>query len=63
MLTREAAEMVARASGRKIIPVARVIDRLLAEAGYSKAVRRRMISEVRGEMDNAPRDHERTVPP
>lgn len=62
MLTRDAAEMVARATGREVLPTVRVLDRLLAEAGFSKAVRRRMISEAFGKLDSVPRDHERIAP-
>lgn len=62
MLTRDAAEMVALATGRKIRPAVRVIDHMLAAAGLTKTARRKLISEALGKSDNVPRDHERTTP-
>lgn len=62
MLTRDAAEMVALATGRKIRPAVRVIDHMLAAAGVTKAARRKLISEALDKSDSAPRHHERTAP-
>jgi hypothetical protein len=62
MLTRDAAEMVAHVTGRKILPAVRVIDRILAAAGFTKSARRQMISEAFGRSESVSRNHERTAP-
>lgn len=64
MLTRiDRAILIAQATGRPVKPAARIVDEVLARAGYSRTARRKLIADARSvEAHGAPDFQERNAP-